>query len=249
LRSRESVRVSIRKGNRGSRLPRQLGKRLSRPSRSEDQAGRAPAQQERNGMQPGKAGQLLDEQLEAVRIQLRAHREGSLDPVGEPIGASYAEQMRAVDVHDVQSQRSLRQPLGLGDELLGQDGGCDEVEDVDRIEWDRLLAPEGAGTQEAAGVHGSRSRFLPGLSDEIVAMGEVPVDRRTRHSRSRGDVLQRGRRRLGEEPPGSLQDPLSIAPRVLAPLAPRSHATRFYPPPAWASLDLEQVVSRFCRVS
>jgi hypothetical protein len=63
--------------------------------------------------------QSLRQRREPVRIELRANREGRLDPLWQALGAGDAQEMRSIDVKDIEGQRYVGQPLCLGHELLG----------------------------------------------------------------------------------------------------------------------------------
>jgi hypothetical protein len=98
--------------------------------------------------------------------------------------------MRPVDIDYVERQRPSGESLCFSNELFGQHGRGDEIENVDRVQRDRTLATQPAGSDQPFDVHGPCSRLLAGCGDQAVAAREMPVDRRTRHAGRRSDVLE-----------------------------------------------------------
>jgi hypothetical protein len=80
--------------------------------------------------------------VEAVRVDLRADGERGLEALGQPLGSCHAQQVGPVDVDHVERDGDLCDPLGLGDQLLGKHGSGHDVEGVDRLDRNRLLPAE-----------------------------------------------------------------------------------------------------------
>src|SRR5918995_6112680 len=88
---------------------------------------------------------MLAELRETVRVELRADSQRRLEALREPLWSSHPEQMRTVYVQHIEAERHVRDPLRFGYELLRKDGGCDGVEDVDRLQRNSALASQAPG--------------------------------------------------------------------------------------------------------
>ena len=98
-------------------------------------------------------------------VQLRTDRQRHLDLLGKTVGSGDAQEVRAVDVDDVQRERNLGDALRLRDELLGKERGSHDVEDVDPVEQHRAPSSEPTGGQRPVG--GLRARRRPVLPDRL----------------------------------------------------------------------------------
>lgn len=75
-----------------------------------------------------------------------ADRQRRLQTLRQPLRACDPKQMRAIDVQYVQGQRHLRDPLSLGDELLGKDRGATASKTwiaSNATDWSRPSRPGG----------------------------------------------------------------------------------------------------------
>ena len=200
--------------------------RRGRPS-VEHHAHRAPAEPERDDLDATAMREAGAQLGQTGGVQLRSDRQRHLDPLGETVGSGNAQQVRAVDVDDVQRERNLGDALRLRHELVGEQGGSHDVEDVDPIEQHRALPSEPTGGQRLVG--GLRGRGRPVLPDRLeqgVAVGEVPVERGPRHAGGRRDVRGRRRGRLLEQAAARLEDPVPCPLRARAPAGHVQQSTR-----------------------
>jgi hypothetical protein len=122
---------------------------------------------------PPKAGQT-------ATGKLGADGQGSGDLVGELPGAGMPKQPGAVDVDEVEGDgRAIGEPLGLGDDLLGDEVRGHRVEDLGDVERSGIAPRELAGGPERVALVGLR--MVAGLAlrrrDELAAAAEVAVDR------------------------------------------------------------------------
>jgi hypothetical protein len=98
--------------------------------------------------------------------------------------------MRPVDIDYVERQRPSCESLCFGNELFGQRGRGDEIENVDRVQGDRTLSTQSARWDQRFDVPCPGPRFLARCGDQAVAAREMPVERRARHAGRRSDVLE-----------------------------------------------------------
>jgi hypothetical protein len=225
LASRERIGVAVGERNRGRGLARDLGERATWPAEREHHARRAPAEPERDDLDATAMREPGAQLGQTGGVQLRSDRQRHLDPLGETVRSGNAQQMRAIDVDDVQPERNVGDPLRLRHELLGQERRSDDVEDVDAIEQHRGLSSEPTGGQRlVGGLHGRGRSVLPDRLEQRVSVGEVPVERGPRHAGGRRDVRSRRRGRLLEQAAARLDDP---PPRPLRARAPTGHAEQW----------------------
>ena len=120
LASRERVRVAVGERDGGRGLARDLGERASWPAERQHHARRAPAEPERDDLDATAMREPGAQLGQAGGVQLRSDRQRHLDPLGETVRSGDAQQVRAVDVDDVQRERDLGDALRLGHELVGE---------------------------------------------------------------------------------------------------------------------------------
>ena len=124
--------------------------------------------------------------------------------------------MGPVDVDHVERDGDARDPLGLGDELLGKHGWRNHIEGVDGLDGNRPLPAEPTRGKEllplvrARGVAGALGQRF----DELAASREVPVDGRAGYPGRAGNVGERGGRGLAEQTACRVEYPLTVAARV-----------------------------------
>jgi hypothetical protein len=213
LTSRERVRVAVGQRDRGRRLACDLGERATRPTQRQQHTRRAPPEPERDDLDPGAIRESGAQLRQADGVELRADRQRHLDRFWKAIRPGHAQEVRTVDVDDVERQRNLGDPLGLRHELLGEHGWSHDVEDMDPLEQHRPRASEPSGRQRLLGVlDRRRGRLLPDRLEQTVPMGEMAIERRSRHTRGRREIHGRRGGRLLEQPPSRLDD---LAPRPL----------------------------------
>ena len=149
---------------------------------------------------------------QSVGVQLRTDCERRGQLVREALRAGEPQQVGAVDVEHVEGNRDLRDPLGLGHELLRQDRRRDDVEHVDRVELDRPPASQAPSRQcVVAPGHAGFLRSLLQRGDQLVAVGEAAIERGPRDPGGRSDLRERGRGRLGEQRARRLEDALAVS--------------------------------------
>ena len=104
----ERVGVAVRERDRRGGLTGQLLERVARPAQRDQRAGRAPAEPERDDLDPRPVGQRGAQLREAGAVELRADRERGGDPLGQALGPRHAQQVRAVDVEHVEARAARR---------------------------------------------------------------------------------------------------------------------------------------------
>ena len=147
----EHVGVAVRELERRGALARDLGERFARRTDGEQDAGRASAQPQRCGHAPRqlalqvaqRSGRLSGRSPGPARARPRCA--GVLRLAGE------VEQPRAVDVDHVQRHGDAGDALSLCDELVGDEGAADLIEDMERFERERLGATQLTRREKPAG--------------------------------------------------------------------------------------------------
>ena len=120
--------------------------RDDRRADAQQQPDDAPAQPQGHGDAARQATlQRLVERRQPLGHDLGPQRRRRVEGLGEVLGAREPDELRAVDVDDVQRDGDARGATGLGHELIGDEVGRDLVEDVGDLERERLGAPEAAG--------------------------------------------------------------------------------------------------------
>ena len=126
-----------------------LGDVLQRDDRradAEQQPDDAPAQPQRHGDAARQATlERLVERRQPLGHDLGPQRRRRVERLGEVLGARQADELRAIDVDDVQGDGDARGAARLGHELIGDEVGRHLVEDVGDLERERLGASEAAG--------------------------------------------------------------------------------------------------------
>jgi hypothetical protein len=113
--------------------------------------------------------------------------ERRLHPLGEVVGAGEAQQVRPVDVDDVQGDGHLDEPPRLGDDLVGQQLGGDRVEHAGDVEDDGVLAPERARLGQAPAVGLALLADVGERGDEAVGRGAAGAPQRLDADREPAD--------------------------------------------------------------
>ena len=155
-------------------------------------------------------------------VKLGADGERRLDPLWQPIRPGDAEQVRAVDVEDVERQRRRRASrCASATSCSGSTDGATTSR--------RGSGPGGPASSRPSPPGGSRSFDVPGARSsgprptalDQGCRGSGNAGRSSSANAGRGsDVREGGRGRLGEQPAGGLEDPLSVSFRaILARLA------------------------------
>ena len=194
---------------------------------AEQQPDDAPAQPQRHGDAARQATlAALVERRQPLGHDLGPQRRRRVERLGEVLGAREADELRAIDVDDVQGDGDARGAPGLGHELIGDEVGRDLVENVGDLERERLGAPEAAGR-----LIGKRSQPLRRLlrgsgvaaagllgegGGQRLARREMAIERRASDAGGRGDL---GHRRAAIAGQGARrgQDALAADHRVGAP--------------------------------
>ena len=173
--------------------------------------------------------QRLVERRQPLGHDLGPQRGRRVERLGEVLGAREADELRAVDVDDVQRDGDARGAAGLGHELIGDEVGRHLVENVGDLERERLGAPEAAGRligkRRPAARDGccagaaSRSAGLLGEGGgQRLARREMAIERRASDAGGRGDL---GHRRAAIAGQGSAPRPGCARRLTTASAAPR----------------------------
>ena len=112
---------------------------------------------------PGRSASVARSSARPARSSSGPMASGAGICSGRRSGPATRSRIRAVDVEHVEAERHAGEPLGLGDELLGQHRRGDDVEDVDPLQRHGPLAAELTRGQRRVGVRRrSRRRRLRG---------------------------------------------------------------------------------------
>ncbi|HEX2359805.1 MAG TPA: hypothetical protein VHH72_08315 [Solirubrobacterales bacterium] len=157
------------------------------------------------------SAELRSQLGQPVGIELGTDREWRLEAVRKVLGAGDAEQVRPIDVGDIEGDGNTRDPLRLRDQLLREDGRGYGVEDLDRVQGESLPAAEAARREEAVRrALGLALRAAANRGEQVVPAGEAPVDGRAGDARSRRDLRKARVRCALEEMSGGLEDSLLV---------------------------------------
>ena len=211
----EGVGVSIGQGDCGGGLPGHLQQRLQRTAEGDHHADRSPPKPQGKALRTGVPHQMPAEVRQTIPVELGADGERRLDLIGQPLGPGDAQQMGPVDVEHVEGDRDAGEALRLGHQLLWQQRGGDDVEDLDGIEDDGTLTAQVSRRKEIGRLlRGGNARSRGECLDHPTPVAEVAIHGRSRDAGRGGDVREGRGRRLPQQVLRRVEDALPIAERI-----------------------------------
>jgi hypothetical protein len=209
----DEVRVVVGELECGGALLGDVVERRRRFPHAEQQPGDAPAQPERLADAAGEPlAELLLEGRQALGNDLRSERRRIGKELGKLLRAGEPQEVRAVDVDDVQRDGDPAGAARLGDELVGHEVRRYLVEDVRDLQGEGAFAPQPSGRPERHRGHaarrGRRRRPLVKRAEQRVAGREMAIERGPPDARRSGD-LDHAEAPVGNEHRGRRQDPLA----------------------------------------